>query len=671
MEDKFRWYGKESDDRTKGMQTRSLFGKGLRDVLFTQKVGMVKSIKDGSSCIAKFYWSKEKHSESFQPVVDIRLGPNVDRDLRTNWGISENGTIVEFRLREDVPFPRIETLVGKISNFYMLRIIHSNPERKVNLTSFDRLRDTRTDTIKYVFPAGEMKLPKTTLSLNYEGRTFPIELNVLRSSDSLIQGESGYEAREGGLLVLDEEDNVVDLTLFGFDSDPYASRLFGILRIFGAGNFIREKLNAAAPEAILSEDREGLVRGHEFYRALAKTVNPVLEPFVEEEEKAQKGSKSQFSSETLLKHRTAIDALNKLYEELVGKPEIGDGFHGKRPYLPEFISFIRSQIDIAKRVVTPVALLVNCNSVPNNTEIYISTDDQRITVSPSKFVVDGSKAEDGLLIKMLHFLGIDSGISGNVSARALEHSSSIAVSVVDREIFYPKNGLEFHPAHLNLRDGKKRTLHLYVDIEKIRIGTTIDFHCESPNFELSTNRVQFSDAMKLNMDIGLVSIEITGHGIGQETSVIANANEFQAMASAVVRSKREGREPEHGGRFRSPDFKEIPNLKVQTLLRPNDGTILVNMLDPVNKIYFGDDPHNAAETKYYCQTRLADLVLDECLYEIVSKAWGVTLPRRFPNNPEIDIRRYIAEKKFELGPVVHAAFVTIKPSEQSPEPDAK
>jgi HSP90 family molecular chaperone len=36
MEERFVTYGQESRDRQRGFKTRSLFGKGLRDVLFTQ-----------------------------------------------------------------------------------------------------------------------------------------------------------------------------------------------------------------------------------------------------------------------------------------------------------------------------------------------------------------------------------------------------------------------------------------------------------------------------------------------------------------------------------------------------------------------------------------------------------------------------------------------------------
>jgi hypothetical protein len=56
MRDRFVSYGEESTDRAKGYKTRSLFGKGLRDVLFTQKHGQVKSIKNELFYNCRFRW---------------------------------------------------------------------------------------------------------------------------------------------------------------------------------------------------------------------------------------------------------------------------------------------------------------------------------------------------------------------------------------------------------------------------------------------------------------------------------------------------------------------------------------------------------------------------------------------------------------------------------------
>src|SRR3990172_5643191 len=70
MTDRFVTYGQESHDRQQGFKTRSLFGKGLRDVLFTQTHGQVKSIKNGLFYNCRFRWKEEDGHE--RPIVDIR-----------------------------------------------------------------------------------------------------------------------------------------------------------------------------------------------------------------------------------------------------------------------------------------------------------------------------------------------------------------------------------------------------------------------------------------------------------------------------------------------------------------------------------------------------------------------------------------------------------------------
>lgn len=658
MKEKFVWYGSESNDKSRGVQTRSLFGKGLRDVLFTQKVGFVKSIKDGVSYTAKFYWGRSKNSNDEEPIININRGPRVNDNLRASWGIHNNGTLVDFKCREDISFQRHETLLEKVNNFYMLMKINRNPERTIILETIDKSETRKKDRLKYEFPKGEIILAKE-LVLEFEHSTFPIDLRIQRCKGSLIQGGYGYEQREGGLLLIDEDDNVLDLTLFGFDTDPSASRLFGEIRINGIGRFIRTKLNSRPPEEILNETREGLVKSHKFYRALSNLINPILEPIVREEEKLSR-SKGEFSEKTIRRHKDAMEILNELYKELVGKTSYGDGFQGIKPFLPDFISFIKPETTITEHVITPIALLINCTTINDGAHINITTNHEGLSASPEELIVEHSKAKEGLLLKIIHLEGSRPMIFGSVKAQVLNRTASIDISVVEKAIFYPHDGIEFNPMQLRLPKGKKRKLRLFIDCSKIPLNSTIAFSCDSKNFRISSDKVRFTEDLKISPEIGLVTISVSGHGIGQETTIKATSTGYTALASATVVSKKERDSPrKKGGRFKPPKFIEIPNLKVQTWLRTNDGTILVNLLDPTNKEYFGDDPYKAADENPYCQARLADLVLDECLNEIVSNAWGKSLPRRFPNNPEVDIRRYVAEKKFEIGPKVHQYFVTL------------
>lgn len=131
MEKSFTTYGKDSRDHLSGHNTRSLFGKGLRDVLFTQYHGRVKSIRDGVFYVCEFRWKDKAGHES--PVIDIKIPRPADASLREALGIPRNGTRVEFELASDVRKPQTPKLVETLCQFYMLRNINANADRLVSL----------------------------------------------------------------------------------------------------------------------------------------------------------------------------------------------------------------------------------------------------------------------------------------------------------------------------------------------------------------------------------------------------------------------------------------------------------------------------------------------------------------------------------------------------------
>lgn len=671
MQQKFVPYGEESGDRKAGWHTRSLFGKGLRDVLFTQRYGVVRSIKNNQSSIAEFYYGRSKASKEERPIIDIDdHPPKVHSDIRRNWGIPENGTCVEFRLRDDLSFPRRETILEKLEKFYMLRIVNSNTNRKVLLQYTESNGEEMVDQIRYSRPSGNM-IEKKSVELSFDNRVFQTEIEIWKAENDLSQGTVGYEDREGGLLVTDEDDNVMDLTLFRYDNDPCASRLFGTVRIKGAGEYIRLKLDSDPPEEILTEDREGLVRKHGFYRKIAEIVEPILKPIMEDEEKRCRLQSGGFSPETLAKYSKAIDALNALYQKLVGKADFTDGFTGKIPKLPEYMTFIRPDLTITQNVLTPVAILVNCDKFSTDTKVTVESSNEKISIHPEMFSIVRLSPESPLLVKVLRMNGTEAEITGNVIAKTrdlngFERSAEVKVAVVEKEVFYPPNGMAFKPSNLSLHEGAKRNLRLYLDAEKIATGSPIQLTCSSQAFELESTLVDFRENMKINEEIGCMEIAIKAVGnVGERAQVVASSGSYSDKASIEVVKKSEEREtPKEGGRFKPPVFERIPNLKVQTWLRSSDGTVLINTLDPLNRAYFGDDPVESVQgvnAKRHCQIRLADLVLDECLNQIVTDGWSKnTIEKRHPNNPELDIRMYIAEWKYEFGQEIHKYFVTVQ-----------
>ncbi len=359
MKERFVMYGAESSDRSRGYRTRSLFGKGLRDVLFTQRHGQVKSIKDGQFYNSRFRW-KEIDSQE-RPVVEIKAPSRITAELRRALDIPGNGTLVEFNLAEGVHKPQPEKLIERLSRFYMLRMINSSPHREVVLKALGRGgRSTGEAQLSYRFPQIEVVdrfeeeiQPDDSMVIHIRG-----EIGLC--DREMTQGEVGYEDREGGLLVLDEDGAVLDLCLFGFDEDPNARRISGTLQLIGAGAFIRKKLNEPHPEEILTETREGLDKNHAFYRLLRDRIQPRLVPIVATLREQGTQQRPTLSDRTRERHKQALDLLSQLYNEMLGRTRPGGNIPTALRLPPQDgIAFVNTHVTVQAGLWTPVPLLIN------------------------------------------------------------------------------------------------------------------------------------------------------------------------------------------------------------------------------------------------------------------------------------------------------------------------
>lgn len=656
MEQCFVTYGKESTDRKQGFRTRSLFGKGLRDVLFTQHHGQVKSIKNDLFYNCQFRWKGDKGHEL--PVVDIKHPARVTAELRKAFNVSGNGTMVEFQLREDAITPRPEKLVSKLNNFYMLRMINSSPHRRIVLKAVNpQGRIVKEYELNYKFP--EMEIVKTVddeLVLD-DGSTVKIQGEIGLADHEMAQGEVGYEDREGGLLIVDEDDTVLDLCLFGYDEDPYARRIVGVLRVSGAGTYIRKKLNQEKPEEILSETRDGFDKNHPFFRVLRDQVRPHLDPIVEKLRKKEPISKSKLSDQAVAKQKQAFELLNKLYSEIMGKT-------GKVPLIrtsnlippKDGIEFINKQVTIQTDISTPGAMLLNTNMVKAGDIIRLSSDTPDIGIAPQEIKYDEAVTNKNPQIKIFRLSTKKPGIKGKIVAEWDKVRKTLDVETTEREIITPLNGLEFDRDEYVVRLGALRHLKLFVDTDKVPIGSEISFNVMNSAVRIIQSKITVAKEHLVSTQVAQVAVEIKGESILRETTLSANCNEYAAGAKVSVVKKI--KEPEgKGGIFKDWKFESIGR-KVQSLF-DLDGVVLINIEDPVNKRYFGEEPYKAVDERIHCQVRLADLILDECLQKMVSDAlYYGKMERRFPDNPETDIRNYVGEKKFEIGSLIHSFFVT-------------
>jgi hypothetical protein len=656
MKDRFVPYGVESADRGRGFRTRSLFGKGLRDVLFTQHHGQVKSVKGDRFYNCRFRWKKVANQE--KPVIDIKPPTRVTKDLRTALDIPADGTLVEFQLAENVANPQPKKLLEDLQRFYMLRMITSSPHREVVLKVVGRRgQPVLEEAVAYRFP--ELT---NTVQWQDELRTdsqlqIHVEGDVGVAEKEMTQGEVGYVEREGGLLVLDEDDAVLDLHLFGFDDDPAARRILGTLRLAGAGEYIRAKLNQAEPEEVLTETRDGFDKNHPFYRALRELVQPRLAPMVADLRRMGPEPKGRLSDRVRERHQQALDILNRLASQLLGKT-------ARVPVLPstlrtppaDGIAFVAEHISVQTGVVTPAALLVNTALVEASDIITVKSDGPEIAVWPDTLRVSGDEGSGDVTVKIIRVRSETPGVSGKITATWKETRASMDVTTTEREVVTPINGLEFQRDEYAVRVAATRNMRLFVDLDKIPLGSEISVVSDSAAVKVLDNRAVLTEKALVTPRVGAVEIAVKGVQLTRDTMLTAMHSRYVAGARVSVVRKKEDPQGRQG-LFK--DIKFLPiDRKVQSLFLA-DGIILINTKDPVNLRYFGDEPSEAVEKNVHCQVRLADLILNECLWILVSQALeGGRLDRRFPDNPEMDVRTYSDEQKFEIGPEIHKLFVT-------------
>lgn len=655
MEELFSEYGDEKSSHFE--MGRGLFGQGLLDLLFSRdKGGYVHSFNDNKYCSAQFKWKKNKDGKE-RRVIRLPNSPlKITNDLRDRFHIPYgNGTCVIFKFTEADRFPNEDEIIEGLSNFFMLRFINSDPNREVKVIFLTKEGNTKSEhKLNYVFPEGEF-VDEFETSMTYRPFSpIEIEAKLFKNKEPLSQVEAG-DNREGGLIVYDENFRILDLTLFRYDDNPYATKFYGKLKLTGIYKIIREKLKE--DEEILSETRDGFVKSHHFHVKLKQIIEKWLKPIIEEE-KNNEPSKLNLSDNTIKKHKEAFTKLNEIYEKLnenisnLGKdPGIGS----RKP--ENGIEFDRKNTTIEEKKDYSIRLRVDKEIIPPGNTVNLEINNETISVSPSVLTVDESFSKENIFSQEIIVYGNEKNQNGIIRAESNSKSTEVQVEVVEEELFFPSNPLEFNPTIYHSEPGKTRTIFLYIDISKIPIGSTIQLNSTNENIKLESNEIimEFNYIQKNN--VGKIEIHYIGYGIGQKGKISASFNEYSAESCIEIKPKKQKRT---SGIFTDWDYQPM-NISFQTWHDPDTGIITINSNHPINIAYFGKSREEAlrsVEIYPHCQMLLAELIISECLAASVHPAYmNNKLDIRFVGDPFTDVYRYIQDKKREIGKEIFDLFV--------------
>src|SRR6266498_993455 len=305
-------FGSYAEAKAKGERTRSLFGRGALDVLLYHDRSIIYSVAKGVLSRCKIYW------ESDAMVDTEELGPATKSMLakyKLPLTIAKSGTVVEFRLKEGTPIPTEDQIIAKISSFYMLRLIAADPNTEV-LVKRIRAGGEHTDSLSYDFPIGSvLARVSDVLDLGKDG-SLPVNILIARSDEPLQSDPVHIDRRENGLLFVDDNDAVMDLTLLPeYDKNPYLQHIFGIVRITGIRSLLEEKLEAEDAAAVLKETRDGFDPKHEITHKLFKLVEKHAKPIYEREIKRQRKGATDRSEALSQRVKEALKAINQFNSE--------------------------------------------------------------------------------------------------------------------------------------------------------------------------------------------------------------------------------------------------------------------------------------------------------------------------------------------------------------------
>lgn len=566
-------YGEDTSGLSQGLPVRGTVGVGLKDVGLLMKDCRIITIHDGKLNECVVYREKGLPYALYPRINEI-----ITDQERKKLGIEKNGTVVKGALPKSPFFIRdFETLYKHLCRQYMLRKIN-----QLCKTYRIILRDHKNQNIlKYTPPKGEV-LRDRLCYIPYDEVNFPIKIAIKKADRRL--GQSG-EFREGGLIVVYNEDAVADCSLFGYDADPYASTLYGEVEIQAQPFKIAKLFDPKKP--IIDEKRLiGLDPSHPFVQHLTSEVQMDLRKIVESEREATKKLK-----ESVIKSGKALGRVINEFNDMARKElkEKKDIIilplppYWTAPELPDFFKFYYDHIDIMQYQTTVVGLGILPNIVPDGSPITITSSDPTIQVTPNTIFVDSTKAIGGLIREKIALQGEKFGIQATITAAHEGKKQDMSVRVTENPLLKPKDGFAFMPDKMAIPDEERKIASLVIDLALIEQGVP-----DKITFAVTTPQIHCQPEMRVLRGINVIgdkvqkfAIPLRGKGVKTKGIVTASYKQRQAALDVEVVKRKEIK-----GMFSNFKFSS-EELPVLSEYDPETGVITIYISHPMYNKYKG------------------------------------------------------------------------------------
>lgn len=441
MDDVVKTIGRDLGSIGKDSNVRGYYNRGLKQSIMGLGDGKIISIRDNNIYESALYYDKKRRTYRYRKEDTKRLTNAIKKQYSK---ICPTGTIIEIVInKEGVSTPQFETLVFNISRYFSLRDILSSRKRNVNLRELDgkgKLKNRQQ--LQYKQPVGDVLLLKEDLQIQgYPEAKYNIAL--YKAKFDLSHDGPGSE---GGLLVK-SKNAIHDITLFGFEENTYAQKLYGNIECFYIDTLLSKE------ESIISDRRDGLDLAHPFCKALTNSIQVELKQIIEiikkEEEKKRKTIESEKTKKRILSAIQKINEIAKseLGEEGEGPTKKGGGETEHKPkdgfnFVPDFYN-----VEAGKRKTLSLKAVVPW-IVKDGGKILITSDCEDVVVESGIFTADEKNAKNGVLTINPVIYSKSAGAEAIVTAISGECKTEAYIEVVseikrkDKEDKKDKGGKE-------------------------------------------------------------------------------------------------------------------------------------------------------------------------------------------------------------------------------------
>lgn len=639
----FRRYGAATSGLKDGKSVTGFFGTGAKNALAGMTDGHLCTFKDNNYSVLRIFL----HKDSLKGELD---GPNVATEkMRSQHGIVGNGTAAYFRAdpEKSQKVPRFDTVHTDIANHWRLRKIMTNPSRTVLLSDATEKKTKRR--LRYAMPKGEEKVNEQFIVSCENYGEFPILLSVWRAESELRQEG---DDRRGGLLIIDDHDVALDMSLFKYDREPLAARLFGEVRF---GRF-RELL--AKEEPILDEKREGLNRSHPACKAVIAAIEARIEILVQEESRHQREARSKIDDEERKRYHDAFKVLNEIAEaEAEEVHNLGQDPNTKVEPPPNGFCLYPDSAHISVGKLYNFEVRIDTIKFSPGSVVRMSSSTSKLSIIGNMEFKVG-KAHSGQLVRrFVKVRGTEVNIIAKLRAMIGKHVVESTVYVEpekeENEYLY-KNGLVFRPESLTVRMNRTRRAVLRVYIKIVEGGRKINLESDHEHVYIEPKEILVNET-DAHRHVAEYEVKVWGDEPDVTAMIIADTGNEDALLEVKTRVDEEQERPKGHGMFSGEPYfdQDDPDPLQRISYSSETGKITIYANFPSIRYYLGENLQH--KKTLAAQVLIADLIAERGFFEMVrAKKRDVAIsPEALPER----IQRDAQELSRKHGVRVHKALV--------------